>query len=160
MNKPIDHHWWSEKWSQNLKLPRQSQFLIYIAFTKCPRSFLRCLQKSKLFSWVTCAWHSAGNKLVYLITSQPISVQLMALCSTYQPWLSEINAPIGYQEVAGHTYKWLLLIGSTVCYCQWGPNMHWPNRPTWTKTDINQSTIGIGGHVSDFLVPNGWINFW
>ncbi len=27
------------------------------------------------------------------------------------PWLSEINAPVGYQEVAGHTYKWLLLIG-------------------------------------------------
>ncbi len=27
------------------------------------------------------------------------------------PWLSEINAPVGYQEVAGHACEWLLLIG-------------------------------------------------
>ena len=29
----------------------------------------------------------------------------------YHPRLSEINAPVGYQEVAGHDYEWLLLIG-------------------------------------------------
>ncbi len=29
----------------------------------------------------------------------------------YHPWLSEINAAVGYQEVAGHAYEWLLLIG-------------------------------------------------
>ncbi len=52
---------------------------------------------------------------------------------------------------------WLV---NTVWYCMWGPNLHWPDHPTWTKMDIDQSTMGIGGRVSDFLVPNRCINLW
>ena len=39
-------------------------------------------------------------------------------------------------------------------------DLHWPDHPTWTKTDIDQLAMGIGEGVSDFLVPNGCINFW
>ncbi len=35
----------------------------------------------------------------------------LSFWSSFHPWLSEINAPIGHQEVAGHTFEWLLLIG-------------------------------------------------
>ena len=74
----------------------------------------------------------------------------------YHPWLSEINAPFGYHDMPMNGCFWLA--NSVIV----------SGDPTYTelitqdghKMDINQSTVGIGGRVSEFLVPNRCINFW
>ncbi len=83
--------------------------------TKCFWLDGRSRMANQLFWAPPCNFHSAclslftGLALCTTTTIQSCIVNLRA--ALYHRWLSEFNAPVGYQEVAGHTYKWLLLIG-------------------------------------------------
>ncbi len=77
-----------------------------------------------------------------------------AQCATYHPWLSKFLCWLGPRKLLNIPMNGCCWLVGTPCYCKWGTNLYWPDYQTWTKTDINQSNMGICGHVSDFLGPN------
>ncbi len=38
----------------------------------------------------------------------------------YHPWLADLAAPVGSQEVVDHTHKWCQLIGQHLLVCRLG----------------------------------------
>ncbi len=50
---------------------------------------------------------------------------------TLHPWLADLAAPIGSQEVVEHTHKWWQLIGQHMPVCRWGPQVSAGWVPSW-----------------------------
>ncbi len=71
------------------------------------------------------------------------------------PGYQKLMHQLGTRKLLDTPINYCCWLVNSVCYCKWGPNLHWPDHPTWTKTDIDQSTMGIGEHVSTSLYPMG-----
>ncbi len=52
--------------------------------------------------------------------------------SSVHPWLADLAAPIGSQEVVDHTHKWWQLIGQHLPGCRLGPLVNVSGDPTCT----------------------------
>ncbi len=57
--------------------------------------------------------------------------KLRDLVYSFHPWLADLAAPVGSQEVVDHTHKWWQLIGQHVPVCRLGPQVSAGWIPSW-----------------------------
>ena len=72
---------------------------------------------------IITAWKRCALLKCHFITSLIYYhlADLVKTCMLNHPWLADLAAPVGSQEVTDHTHKWWELIGQHVPGCRLGP---------------------------------------